>query len=95
MVKIYKYKIGPNKKSEIKGRFAGVFKVDWQDDELCAWCLVSEQLKEAIIKFYIIPTGYEFELGERWHYVDTIQDGPYVWHIFYEFWTDSGRKGEN
>lgn len=95
MVRIHKYKIGPNELSEIKDRFVGVFKVDWQMNDLCAWCLVSNDVKESIIKFHFLPTGYDFEVNENMRYIDSVQQGPYVWHIFYEFWIDKGRKGEN
>lgn len=84
MVRIYKYKIGPDKLSEYVGRFAVILKVDWQGDDLCVWCLIDDSFPESKIKFHIIPTGYEFELKSTMKYVDTIQDGPYVWHVFYE-----------
>ena len=95
MVKIYKYEIGPNQKSTIIDRFVGVLKVGWQEDNLCVWCLVSDNVRQSKLTFYILPTGYEFEFKEGMRYLDTIQDGIYVWHIFYEFWKDSGKRGEN
>lgn len=93
MVKIYKYRIGPNNLSVIKGRIVSVLKVDWQDEDLYAWCLTSNLVKESQVKFHILPTGLEFEFNENWRYVDSIQDGEYVWHIFYEFFVGKEKKG--
>ena len=90
MAKIYKYKIGPNEKSEIKDRILNILKIDWQGEDLCAWCLVSEDCPESRIRFVIIPTGYPFKLKKNLKYIDTVQDGPFVWHIFYELVEQSG-----
>lgn len=95
MVKIYKYQIGPNQKSVIMDRFVGILKVDWQGDELCVWCMVSDIMKQTKIKFHIIPTGYEFDFKADMKYLDTIQNGEYVWHIFYEYEAERGKKGDN
>ena len=96
MVKIYKYKIRIEEEGIIKGRIAVPLKVDWQGDDLCVWCMVSDSLPEIKIKFYVVPTGYEFNLKEGMIYATTIQDGVYVWHIFYEITEKpGGKKGEN
>ena len=52
-------------------------------------------MKESLITFYSLPTGYEFSLKENMHYLDSVKDGPYVWHIFYETFADKCKKGEN
>ncbi len=95
MVKICKYKLDEYGITELKDRFIGVLKVDWQQDDLCVWCLVSELMKESIITFYSLPTGYEFAYKEGMHYLDSIKDGVYVWHIFYELFADSCDRGKH
>ena len=95
MVKIYKYTIDEYGITELKDRFIGVLKVGWQDDDLCVWCLVSDMVKESLMTFYSLPTGYEFLFRENMHYLDSVTHGAYVWHIFYETFADKCKKGEH
>lgn len=95
MVKIYKYRIDEYGITELKDRFIGVLKVGWQGNDLCVWCLVSEFVKESLMTFYSLPTGYEFSFRENMHYLDSVTHGPYVWHIFYETFSDKCKKGEH
>lgn len=84
MVKIYKYEIEPYGISKHVDRFVGVLKAGWQGNKLYAWCLIGDKrIKESEMTFYSLPTGYEFYYDSDMHYLDSIQDGDYVWHIFF------------
>ena len=97
MVKIYKYEISPFGLTTHTGRFIGVLKVDWQEDRLCVWCLVTDStvVRESEITFYSLPTGYEFQYDEDMRYLDSVQEGRYVWHIFYSLKGDSCNRKQS
>ena len=81
MSKIYKYSI--NTDEPIIGNFAKILKVDWQDGELFLWALIDDLWPEKELIIKVIPTGVDFTVGTYDQYLDTVQDGFYVWHIFY------------
>lgn len=95
MVKIYKYEITSGGITTLTDRFVSVLKVDWQGNHLCVWCLVSDLARESSLTFMALPTGYEFPFSEDTHYLDSIQDGPYVWHIFYTVKRDECKRTEH
>ena len=95
MVKIYKYEIIPGGVKSHTDRFVAVLKTDWQGSNLCVWCLVSEFARESTITFMSLPTGYEFPYSDEMHYLDSIKDGPYVWHVFYTLKVDNCKRTDN
>lgn len=95
MVKIYKYEIVPGGIITHTDRFVAALKVDWQGNNLYVWCLVSEQARESSITFMSLPTGYEFPYSDELHYLDSVKDGVYVWHIFYTLKMDSCKRTEH
>ena len=95
MVKIYKYEIKSGGVTELKDRFVGVLKVDWQGNKLFVWCLVAEKMRESQLTFLCLPTGYEFPYDEDMHYLDSVHDGPYVWHVFFTLKVDNCKRTDN
>lgn len=96
MVKIYKYEIDPYGIVKHKDRFVGILNVDWQKGKLYVWCLVGDKkVRESEMTFFSLPTGYEFNYHEDMHYLDSVTDGPYVWHIFFGINMDEGNRKLN
>ena len=95
MVKIYKYEIQSGGVTKLKDRFIGVLSTGWQGNKLFVWCLVSEQMRESELTFLCLPTGYEFPYNEEIHFLDSVQDGPYMWHIFFTLKSDECKRTEH
>ena len=66
----------------LKGNFRQILKIDWQKDKLMAWIEIDEDLSRIEYTLSAIPTGLNFEEREVGKYIDTIFEGPYVWHIY-------------
>lgn len=49
---------------------------------LCAWAVVWPNKFNPIPRdVAVVGTGEPFPAGE-WSYLDTVHDGPFVWHVF-------------
>lgn len=62
-----------------------------QDAQFYAWCLVQPSKKLAPAAFKIIGTGWP--VPEGWDYAGTVQEGPYVWHLFQTTQGAGAREG--
>ena len=50
---------------------------------LCIWALVTPENKKVDIDITLVGPGWPLEINtEIITYIDTINDGPYVWHAF-------------
>lgn len=58
--------------------------VQLQNGELYMWALVDIQSPSNPRRFRIFGTGTPAMLDSNWHFVDTVQQGMLVWHIFVE-----------
>jgi hypothetical protein len=78
---IYKYQLKP---MVLLPKEALVLKAGIQNGELFVWALVDPNETTHIERlFEIVGTGHSFEHGYLTHrHVDTIFDGPFVWHIW-------------
>jgi hypothetical protein len=78
---IYKYEL----KSEVLlPKDAMVLKAGMQGNGMFIWVLVDPNEKTHIQRtFEVIGTGHPFDYGRmEYRFVDTIFDGPFVWHIW-------------
>ena len=56
-----------------------------QDGQLCLWFLCDPDAKETPRTFRIVGTGKTAPEGiEHWEHIGTVQDPPFVWHVFVE-----------
>lgn len=78
---IYKYDLTP---TVLLPKGASVLKAGMQNGGLYIWALVDPNEKTHIEKtFEVIGTGHPFEHnGLKYRFIDTIFDGPFVWHIW-------------
>lgn len=54
-----------------------------QGGSICLWYLVDPDIKTLVEKrFRIIATGQDFEYTDRMKYLATVQQPPFVWHLF-------------
>ena len=81
---IYKYKISLLDKQElILPKQAKILSVQVQNGSICIWALVDENLEKEKRQVLIIGTGENIEDDLFvYTYIGTIQQAPYVWHIF-------------
>jgi hypothetical protein len=61
---------------------ADVFSAQFQGDQLCTWALVDTEAETEDREFRIFGTGNPFELSGMFRFVDTAQQGQFVWHVF-------------
>lgn len=58
-----------------------------QDNILTLWAMIDlEEKKQASYQLLILGTGIDLlpDFDKDWRFIDTAQDGYYVWHIFYK-----------
>jgi hypothetical protein len=60
---------------------AKILCVQMQDSQPYIWAIVDPEEKTEVRKIRIIGTGWKMEKIEG-EYLDTVQQGPLVWHIF-------------
>lgn len=62
---------------------ASILKMDMQHDYIMAWALCDPAAPKQLRHFYIVGTGWTFDLHPYLIHRATIFDGPiFVWHIF-------------
>jgi hypothetical protein len=78
---IYKYELARTIQLPIDSQ---VLKVGIQNGIIQIWVLVDPNQKETSQRnFEIIGTGHSFEFDYLTHtYIDSVFDGPFVWHIW-------------
>lgn len=62
---------------------AKVLSVQMQGSVPTVWTLqdASNTATTTEVLVAMVATGQEFDI-DNWNYVDTLQDGSYVWHVF-------------
>jgi hypothetical protein len=78
---IYKYELARTIQLPIDSQ---VLKVGMQNGIMQMWVLIDPNQKETSQRnFEIIGTGHSFEFDYLTHtYIDSLFDGPFVWHIW-------------
>lgn len=91
------YKLGaPLEEQELEMPMgAAPLTVQMQEDALCLWAIVNPEAPKLNHKVYVFGTGgrlpdidptvthrYRHGYIER-GYIGSVQDGPYVWHVFW------------
>ena len=62
---------------------AKLLTVQTQQDTICIWAIVSPAAPQETRVFIIVGTGDDLDDGTG-EYLGTVQQGPYVWHLFEE-----------
>jgi hypothetical protein len=50
--------------------------------EICLWAEVPNVLPIVTRTFRVVPTGGDVPPRTHGHYVGTVFDGPFVWHVY-------------
>jgi hypothetical protein len=83
MIVIYKYKLLGHKgiiKSYDEARF---IHFALQDDGIpCVWAMVDNDGNEYEYEYKIVGTGQKLTYIDKDNYIGTLQQGPFVWHLF-------------
>ena len=80
MKRIYKYELKEGSVEMPIG--AKILTIQDQNDRPYIWALVDIAAQCEFRNFTIVGTGYDFPEADDFTYINTIQDGPFVWHIF-------------
>lgn len=86
-LKIYKYQYSLNegRSSFAIPLFSKLLKVGVQNGHITFWFRVDPfETRVETFSFFICPTGGEVPTAYQGDdcYIDTVFDGPYVWHVF-------------
>ena len=81
MKRIYKYKLKDGRGVEMPIG-AKVLTIQKQNGLPYIWALVDTDAECDFRYFEIVGTGRDFPEADNFTYINTIQDGPFVWHIF-------------
>ncbi len=63
---------------------AHVLSAQMQGDQLCIWALVDSEARTVNRNVRIFGTGRPVNIEGNWQFAGTVQEGPFVWHIFVE-----------
>ena len=53
-----------------------------QHGALCVWAEVDEVNRLVPHEFFVAGTGQLGPAYGRWRFISTVQDGPFVWHVY-------------
>jgi hypothetical protein len=80
MKRIYKYELKEGSVEMPIG--AKILSIQYQNNRPYIWALVDTDVECDFRYFTIVGTGEDFPEADDFTYINTIQDGPFVWHIF-------------
>ena len=80
MKRIYKYELKEGSVEMPIG--AKILTIQTQNNRPYIWALVDIDVECEFRNFAIVGTGHDFPEADDFTYINTIQDGPFVWHIF-------------
>jgi hypothetical protein len=84
--KIFKYVIDRDLPEPfiIYPEFSKIIDIQIQNGQVCLWAKVDPDkgFKEVKQKFSILGTGWDADDVQVEQHLKTIQEGPFVWHIF-------------
>ncbi len=81
MKRIYKYEFEDGRGVEMPIG-AKILTIQNQNNRAYIWALVDTDVECDFRYFTIVGTGQDFPEADDFTYINTIQDGPFVWHIF-------------
>lgn len=61
---------------------AKILSAQMQGRDLQLWALITEAADEVEREFLILGTGVPFVGPCSVKFIDTVQEGPFVWHVF-------------
>ena len=84
MKTIWKYALESLRPQEITLRKnAEILSAQFQNEKLCLWVLLDTGEIEETYRIHIIGTGFNINVKLD-YYIGTVQQDPYVWHVFAE-----------
>jgi len=81
--RIWKYEIGEEDSLGIEmPKDAKILSFQYQENTPCIWALVDHHAEKTLRRFQIVGTGEPYEWYTGHNYIQTAQQGPFVWHLF-------------
>lgn len=82
---IWKFPLGDGMQQDIKmPMHAEILTVQVQHGHVCLWAKVTPANVKKLRRIHVVGTGHPVPAG-AFGYVGTVQQGPFVWHIFEEY----------
>ena len=86
MITIYKYTLELTEYQNIQGiRVKDILTAQVQNNKIVLWVKISTSAPIVNLQIRIAGTGNEFNDGNFYTYISTIQLESFVWHIFYAY----------
>jgi len=82
MITIHKFKLELIQIQEVVSPPMEFLSVQYQNNDITVWAVVDTDIEESKTTFKIVGTGRPFPDRNSWHYVGTVQQDTFVWHIF-------------
>lgn len=84
MEAVYKYPLALTDVQDVKmPEGARILSAQVQDGKICVWAVVNGDAPLVYRRFMIAGTGHQ-HVFSPWKFLDTVQTGPFVWHVFYQ-----------
>ena len=86
MKKIWKYEVGRDGQvATLEGNFVRILSIQAQGPNIYVWMECDDDAPTSSIDIVAIGTGWEIpnEQMEGLTYVNSVIDGPYVWHYYW------------
>lgn len=82
--KIYKYELNelPYRTKLELPKTHKILCVQYQNNQLYLWAIVDDSSPQKQIEIIVYGTGHEIDDVINLSYITTIQEPPYVWHLF-------------
>lgn len=86
MIVIYKYPLSGIFSQILQlPKGSKIITVQPQDGKLMAWAAVMDKQAPLVsVKLRLVATGEDYEFNDETRYINTVQIGSEVWHIFEE-----------
>lgn len=84
MKTIYKYPLYTTDRQSVPlPAGAEILSIQMQGSGPCLWAIVDTEAIAAPVRIVVVGTGHALP-EQPLHFIATVQDGPYVWHVFRE-----------
>ncbi len=82
MARIYKYGLEAKLLQTVELPIGSqILSIQMQFGRPTIWAMHEQNENKATVEVRLVATGEEFDI-ENWRYIETVQDGEFVWHIF-------------
>jgi hypothetical protein len=82
MKQIFKFRVTLGRNEIMMPKGFTVLTAQMKDGQIRIWALCDPDMEKKSVEIYVTGTGINIDTDYYSIYVGTVQDGPYVWHVF-------------